>query len=170
MEFLRQHDRFVPVTCATFSFSERMSTRFAFLALRESSTWTYFATLCNSSFDNSCNLPTDKSSASTKACTSNWLAIINLHYKLATIYNKACKLVSQLYTNVVWLIIFLFDFPDRPPICYDPKISKLSVNTNHSKSLNFLRCNKEIKQGHSDIMNKETKWFNNENITHFKYQ
>ena len=41
--------------------------------------------------------------------------------------------------------------------CYDPKISKLSANTNHSKSLNFLRCNKEIKQGHSDIMNKETK-------------
>ena len=47
--------------------------------------------------------------------------------------------------------------------CYDPKISKLSANTNHSKSLNFLRCKKEINQGHSDIMNKETKWFNNEN-------
>ena len=42
-------------------------------------------------------------------------------------------------------------------VCYNPKISKLSANTNHSKSLNFLRCNKEIKQGHSDIMNKETK-------------
>ena len=41
--------------------------------------------------------------------------------------------------------------------CYDPKISKLSANTNHSKSLNILRCNKEIKQGHSEIMNKETK-------------
>ena len=33
-----------------------------------------------------------------------------------------------------------------------------------------VRCNKEIKQGHSDVMNKETKWVNNENIIHFKYQ
>ncbi len=41
--------------------------------------------------------------------------------------------------------------------CYDPKNSKLSVNINHSKSLNFLRCNKEIKQGDTDVNNTESK-------------
>ncbi len=28
-------------------------------------------------------------------------------------------------------------------VCYDPKISKLSVNINHSKSQNFPRCNEK---------------------------
>ena len=38
--------------------------------------------------------------------------------------------------------------------CYDPKISKLFKKFKLSKSLNFLRCNKEIKQDHTYVRNK----------------
>ena len=53
-----------------------------------------------------------------------------LRSALGTPGRKNCPTLSSTATSRGW--------------CYDPKISKLSTNTNHSKSLNFLRCNKEI--------------------------